>query len=166
MEIVFEEMDNSTKRRFAERLGISGYAQPKSIDALNRADYADDESYLDACAEYDLKHKSNEFAKAKREAAQAYEQQKREAAQAKLKKEFDEFVETGILDNAQKTAAMRDAIAQAQSDVYSGKIDANEYEKKVSEYTKKNERAIRHSIAVGKAFNTMIRQGKGVSVDE
>lgn len=103
-----------TRAEFAKRLSGN---QESALDALNRADYASDEDYLDACAKLHLERNSPEYVAAYRKVSAEYQQRRDQEQRAAQQARYNELSKTVTLDYMDRKNVERKAREAAQRDL-------------------------------------------------
>ena len=135
---------------------LSG-TQGSALDALNRADYASDEDYLDACAKLHVERSSPEYAAAYRKVSAEYqmrcEKEQRKAQRAR----YDELSKTVTLDYVDKQNVERKAREAAQHDLAAKRITLDGMGAAIEKYAGQYTTEAKQEKTSRQLFNEMIR---------
>lgn len=144
---------------FTQRLTGDAF---NALDAVNRDDFPDDESYLRAATKVQLERSTPEYQRAY--ASLAAEYQKRQEVKQKEANEarYKELSRTVQLDSVELSNVDKKAREAAQKDLAAGRIAVADVGKAIDEYGKRFEKEARESKIGRVMINEMIR-GKALS---
>lgn len=129
----------------------------KGLDALHREDFASDNEYLNAVAEYDMQQKNPEFAAARHKAEREYHERLRQQEEAELAAAVEEAKKKVVLTDADKAAAEARARARAQRDLAQGRISYRDMGEAIEKYCKEEEDAAKKDRMNSATINAMLR---------
>lgn len=148
------ETAESTRAKAAAKLGFD---QPSAFDLVDARQYTDNESYLDALVEADLKLNNPEYQAARRRLKAEYRERlesERRAAQEAAYKDIRSSVRLDDLDQRQIDA---EAAELARRDLAAGRIVASAMGSAIETYAEKLTEQRKDSRAANQLFNAMLR---------
>lgn len=149
------ETSESTKAKIAEKLG---FIQPSAFDTVDRSKYENDEAYLDAVVEDDLKRNSAEYQAARRRLAGEY-RERQEAEQKEAQEQRYREIRSAVqLDALDKQQVDSEAAELARRDLAAGKIPASRLGATIADYAEMLTEEKKDSRAASALFNSMLRR--------
>ena len=140
-----------------------GTGSERGIDVLKRESYDSDEAYLDAVAFFDQQRATPEFQRARKEAAQEYQQRQAEAEKKRQAEEYKAILSRTTLDDFTEREIHSKAQEQAAADLKAGRIGPKQLADTVREYeTTLTERA-KSEKAASVQMNAAFRAARGIT---
>lgn len=147
-------MNANTREELTKRL--SG-TQESALDALNRADYASDEDYLDACAKLHLERSNPEYAAAYRKVSAEYQNRREKEQREAQRARYNELSKTVILDYVDKQNIEKKSREAAQRDLAAKRITLDGMGAAIEKYAEQYTTEIKKEKTSRQLFNEMIR---------
>lgn len=148
------ETSGETVARVTKALGFDA---PDALDVVDRNQYADEDSYLDAVALETMRRNNPEFAAARRTAAARYRERQAAAERERQRQEYGRLRASVKLDSVEAQAIDRRAREMAGADVMARRISAADLSESIEKHKKALTEQKKDSKAAAQQMNNLIR---------
>ncbi len=148
------ETSDSTRARFAEKMGLD---QPSAFDLVDRRNYVDDESYLDAVIKADMERNNPEYQAARRRLKAEYRERMEREQRTAQEAAYKEIRSAIQLDDLDQRNIDTQAVEMARRDLAAGRISASGLGSAIENYAKQLTEKCKDSKASNQLFNAMLR---------
>ncbi len=147
-----------TRAETAARATVAlGFDAPDALDVVDRNQYADEDSYLDAVALETMRRNNPEFAAARRMAAARYRERQEAAERERQRQEYGRLRGAAKLDSGEVAAIDKEAERLAKADLAAGKIQYSGIADAISTHAKTLKEKKLDSKAAAQQMNNLIR---------
>lgn len=148
------EGQNEVREKAVHAFGLD---QPDIFDTVSRDKFADDDSYIDALIQEQMKRQDPTYQEARRQLMKKYHERQEKERKAEISKFHEQARKDAKLDYVDIQNIDAEAASRAKFDLVNGKISASQLADKIEEYAEEMKKQKLETKANNAVMNAMFR---------